>query len=65
MNTRTFNKVSAIVFGLFTILLTIAGFYNWIHFALAACSANLVVTALTDNSEGKSLLDKLKQKRAA
>ena len=65
MKTRTFNVASAIVFGAFTILLTIAGFFNWIHFVLAACAANLVVTALTDNSEGKSLLDEFNEKRTA
>ena len=65
MNTRNYNIASVIVFGLFTILLTIAGFYNWIHFALAACAANLVVTALTDDSEGKSLLDEWQEKRTA
>lgn len=63
---RNFNIASAIVFGAFTLLLLYAALFNWVHLIFAACAANLFVAALTDKGEsGISLLDELKQKRAA
>ena len=63
---RKFNIISAIVFGAFTLVLLYAALFNWVHLIFAACAANLFVAALTDEDEcGTSLLDELKQKRAA
>lgn len=54
---KLFNLISAVVFGLLTILLVIAGFYNPVHFILAYLSGSLCHMAVIDDSYGKSLLD--------
>lgn len=59
---RTFNIISAIVFGAMAALCLWAGFYNPVHFLFAGCCASLTATALFDDTDGKSIIDWLKEK---
>lgn len=46
---RLFNTISAVVFGVLTLALLFAAFYNWVHLLFAACTATLFVAALSED----------------
>lgn len=59
---KTFNTLAAIVFAIFTALCAWAGFHNPVHFLLAAGGAVLTLIALVDDSDGESIIDRLKKR---
>ena len=65
MTTRQFNIVGAVIFALFGVICFVGGFVNWIHFVFAYVCFGLVRIALKDNSDGKSIMEELKEKRTA
>ena len=59
---RTFNIISAAIFGLFTIACLWAAFYNPVHIFLAGAAGMLTAAALSDDSDGESIIDSLTRK---
>lgn len=57
---KTFNIITAIVFGLLAIVCLWAGFSNPFHFISAGCSILLTTLALLDDSDGESIIDHYK-----
>lgn len=57
---RTYNIITAIVFGLFAIVCLWAAFYNPFHFISAGCCILLTLLALFDNTDGESIIDHFK-----
>ena len=62
MTTKVFNTVSVVVFAILAIMTFVAGFYNPIHFALSVICVFLATLAFFDDSHGKSLYQRFKDR---
>lgn len=58
-----FSIISAIVFGIMTIILAYAAWHNRFHIILAAGSALMTVISIYDNIGGKSIAQWFKERK--